>query len=143
DRGVREGGTEAPLPAVHRDSRDGGDRGGPTDGHTRPPLPQPDLAGGGAGPRPAAHPVDRPPETGVHLPLITTTVRALMIFRAVEIGDHRRAATNRADNPSVPPGWPGPTRPGSNGGQHVSDSRRRPDTVRPVPASGVEALRRP
>src|SRR5262249_1717374 len=83
---LREGGAEATLPAFHRDRRDGGDWGGPADGHTRPPLPQSDSAGGGIGPRPAAHPLDRPTKTDVHLPLTPTVVRGLIIFRAVEIG---------------------------------------------------------
>src|SRR6516164_6357067 len=73
---------------IHRDRRDGGDRGGSADGRDRPPIPHADLAGGGAGPRPAAHPAHRPPKTGVYLPLTTTTVRGSMV-----LGPTRLAAT--------------------------------------------------
>ena len=69
------------------------------DDHPRPPVPQPDPAGGGAGPRPAAHPLDRRAEAGVHLPLATTTVRGLIIFRAMEIGDQRMSKKFRGRSP--------------------------------------------
>src|SRR5262249_45961697 len=86
---LREGGAQATLPAIHPDRWDGGEGGGGAAGAGGPPLPQPDRAGGGTGPRPAAHPLDRPPETGVHLSLTPTAVRGLINFRAVEIGVER------------------------------------------------------
>ncbi|MHB1557624.1 MAG: hypothetical protein ACYC61_09105 [Isosphaeraceae bacterium] len=85
--GVREGRPEATLPPLHRDRRPRDDPSRPPGRSLGPTVPQSNPPRGGPRPRPHLHPVARPTDDRVHLSLTTTSVRGLIIFPAVEIGD--------------------------------------------------------
>src|SRR5512135_2749442 len=83
---LREGRSEATVPAVRRDRRDRDDPERPTQRHLRPPEPESDPARSRSRPRLTSDPVARPTEARVQRSLTMTVVRGLIVFPATEIG---------------------------------------------------------
>src|SRR5512135_2877350 len=100
---LREGRSEATVPAVRRDRRDRDDPERPPQRHLRPPEPESDPARSRSRPRLTSDPVARPTEARVQRSLTMTVVRGLIVFPATEIGvDGQRDQVGRPIGPGPP-----------------------------------------